>query len=80
MSPVVKLDPASGMVAPAVEPFFPGDPASDYFDTVTSLAFGAGPMDKKSVFVVSGDLFSTPIGSGPVVTQVGVGVPGAPGQ
>jgi sugar lactone lactonase YvrE len=80
MSPVVSLDPASGYASPVVAPHLPGGPGSELFDTVTSLAFGSGPFDRKSLFVVSGDLFNTPIGSGPVVTQVGAGVPGAMGQ
>ena len=80
MSPVVSLDPATGNASPVVAPLFPGGPGSDLFDTVTSLAFGNGPFDRESLFVVSGDLFNTPIGSGPVVTQVGAGVPGAMGQ
>lgn len=79
-SPVVKIDPGTGFVTPMIAPFLPGGPGSELFDTVTSLAFGSSPRDHKSVFTVSGDLFGTPTGSGAVITQVGVGVPGAKGQ
>lgn len=80
LSPVVKMDPSTGLVTPVVEPFLAGFPGSEKFDTATSLAFGNGPFDRKSVFVISGDMFRTPIGSGPVVTQVRIGVPGMMGQ
>ncbi len=77
MSPVVKMDPSTGMVTPVAAPFLPDSPEGVLFDTATSLAFGSGPYDRRSLFVISGDIFLTPWGSGPVVTQVGVGVPGS---
>ncbi len=71
--PVVKLDPHSGVVMPVVT-----DPSA--FDTPTSLAFGAGPWDRKSVFIVNASLFGPGLGAGPGVVQVRIGVPGAPGK
>jgi sugar lactone lactonase YvrE len=78
-SPVVKVDPSTGLVTPMLSAIEPGGPGSELFDTPTSLAFGTGPRDQKSVFLISGDMMATPTGSGPAVTQVGVGAPGATG-
>jgi sugar lactone lactonase YvrE len=71
-APVVRIDPQTGMITPATD-------AADRFDFPTSLAFGRGPRDPKSVYVVNAGLFpeDRPDAS-PNVVRVGVGVPGAP--
>ena len=75
LSPVVRLVPETGTVEPVIPIDFPD---GDFFDMPTSLAFGTGPWDQKSVFVIGIGLenyFPFP-GSGPKLTQVGVGIPG----
>ena len=76
-SPVVRVIPETGEVQPVLDFDFED---SEYFDFPTSLAFGTGPWDKKSVFVVGigAASFGMPIGfgTGPKLTQVGVGIPG----
>ena len=81
LSPVIKIYPATGNVEAIVAPYTDVDP-SPLFDFPTSLAFGTGPLDKKSLFVVNPTLsgVATPGASGQVITQVGVGVPGRTGQ
>lgn len=81
LAAVVRIIPETGEVIPVLDPF--GFPDHEYFDFPTSLAFGTGPLDKKSVFVVNmgGQFFAGfPPGSGPKLTQVGVGIPGSTGQ
>ncbi|MEX0330267.1 MAG: SMP-30/gluconolactonase/LRE family protein [Puniceicoccaceae bacterium] len=80
LSPIVKIYPDTGMVEPILDPVLFDDPL--YFDFPTTLAFGTGPLDKKSVFVISmgAEFFFGPPGTGPKLTQVGVGVPGRTGQ
>ncbi len=81
LSAVIRIDPGSGEVTPMVNPYTVFDP-SPLFDFPTSLAFGNGPFDRKSLFVVSptdaGD--ADGVGSDQAITQVGVGVPGRMGQ
>ena len=49
------------------------------FDFPTSLAFGTGRRDRKSVYVVNGGLFPEDRPeAAPGIVRVGVGVPGAP--
>ena len=74
-SPVVRIDPSSDEVQPVLAFDFPD---TEYFDFPTSLAFGKGPWDKKSVFVVGigAANYGLPFGTGPKLTQVGVGIPG----
>lgn len=81
MSPVVKIHADTGEVEPLMDPFT--FPDGEYFDFPTSIVFGTGPMDKKSVYVanLSGmEGYGMPPGSGAKITQVGVGVPGFTGQ
>jgi sugar lactone lactonase YvrE len=71
-NPIVRVDPRTGAMTPLAR-----DP--DGFDWPTSLAFGRGPLDHKSLYVVSSGLF--PEGrsdAAPGVVRLGVGVPGAP--
>ena len=74
-SPVVRIDPTSDEVAPVLDLDFPD---TEYFDFPTSLAFGRGPWDHKSVYVVGMGAanYGLPFGTGPKLTQVGVGIPG----
>jgi sugar lactone lactonase YvrE len=77
LSPVIKIYPDTG----AVEPLFePSNQPSELFDFPTSLAFGTRGRAKKTIFVVNPTVSGFPIGSGQVVTQIGVGVRGLPGQ
>ncbi|MEP6689119.1 MAG: hypothetical protein ABJC36_12295, partial [Gemmatimonadales bacterium] len=71
-APVVRIDPRTGTITPSTH-------ETGAFDFPTSLAFGAGPGDHKSIYVVNGGLF--PEGraeAAPGVVRVGLGVPGAP--
>jgi sugar lactone lactonase YvrE len=71
-APVVRIDPRAGTITPSTD-------ETGAFDFPTSLAFGAGPRDHKSIYVVNGGLF--PEGrpeAAPGVVRLGVGVPGAP--
>lgn len=74
--PLMKIDPASGVVTSVVAPA-----DFDAFDAPTSLAFGTGSRDRKSVFIVNSALFG-PIsnGPGPGMVEVAIGIPGAPGK
>ena len=81
LSPVVKVDTSTGEVTP----MFVADLSTnrEFFDFPTSIAFGNGPFDKKSVFVASmGAQYFFPLysGTGPKLTQLAAGVPGAAGQ
>jgi hypothetical protein len=49
-APVVKVDPRTGTITPCTDELA-------RFDFPTSLAFGQGPRDHKSVYVVNGGLF-----------------------
>jgi sugar lactone lactonase YvrE len=67
-APLVKVDPKTGRITSSTA-------AASAFDLPTSLAFGRGPLDHKSVFVVNSGFF--PDGrpeAAPGVVQVGVGV------
>lgn len=67
-SPLVKVDPESGRITASR-----ADPSA--FDLPTSLAFGRGPLDHKSVFVINSGLL--PEGrpeTAPGVIQAGVGL------
>ena len=52
-------------------------PDEDYFDFPTSLAFGTGPWDKKSVygFCIGAMNYGFPFGKGSQRMQVGNGIP-----
>lgn len=75
VSPVVRIIPETGEVQPILGEEFPN---GDFFDFPTSLAFGKGPWDHKSVYVVGigAANYGMPPGSGPKLTQVGIGIPG----
>jgi len=49
-APVVHIDPRTGAITSSTDEW-------DQFDFPTSLAFGRGPLDHKSVFVVNAGLF-----------------------
>ena len=71
-APLVKVSPRTGAIAVSTNEW-------GRFDFPTSLAFGTGPRDRKSVYVVNAALF--PEGrpeASPGVVRVGVGVPGFP--
>ena len=72
LSPVVRIDPATGTVEPVVMPLAEPSPL---FDFPTSLAFGTGPWDADSLFVVSmsARAFGLPGGTGTKITQAGTG-------
>ena len=70
-APIVRVDPRTGRVMPVST-----DGSS--FDWPTSLAFGRGPLDHKSLFVANSGIFEGPRDAVPGVVQLGVGVPGAP--
>jgi hypothetical protein len=63
------------LVEPMIDVTFSDD---DFFDFPTSLAFGTGAWDKKSVYVVGigAPHYGFPFGSDPKLTRVKVGVPG----
>lgn len=71
-APVVRIDPRTGTITPCTDDL-------GRFDFPTSLAFGRGPRDHKSVYVVNAGLFpeDRPEAS-PSVVRVGVDAPGAP--
>jgi sugar lactone lactonase YvrE len=71
-APVVRVNPRTGTVTPVTTD-------GTGFDWPTSLAFGRGPLDHKSLYVANSGLF--PEGrpdAAPGVVRLGVGVPGAP--
>ena len=70
-APIVRVDPRTGRVTPVTTD---GSP----FDWPTSLAFGRGPLDHKSLYVANSGIFEGPPDAVPGVVQLGVGVPGAP--
>jgi sugar lactone lactonase YvrE len=72
-APLVRIDPRTGAITPSTTEF-------GAFDFPTSLAFGAGRRDRKSVYVVNSGLFPEDPARmpRPGVVRVGVGVPGAP--
>ena len=71
-APVVKVDPRTGTITPCTDELA-------RFDFPTSLAFGKGPRDHKSVYVVNAGLFPEDRPeAAPSVVRVGVGAPGAP--
>jgi len=67
----VRVDPRTGRVTPVTTD---GSP----FDWPTSLVFGRGPLDHKSLYVANSGIFEGPPDAVPGVVQLGVGVPGAP--
>lgn len=70
-APLVMVDPKTGTIIASTA-------AASSFDLPTSLAFGRGPLDHKSVYVVNSGLL--PEGrpeAAPGVVRVGVGVNGA---
>jgi sugar lactone lactonase YvrE len=71
-APLVHVNPRTGAVTASTA-------AWDKFDFPTSLAFGKGPRDQKSVYVVNSGLFPEDRPeAAPSVVRVGVGVPGRP--
>jgi sugar lactone lactonase YvrE len=71
-APVVRIDPRTGEITPATS-------AADRFDFPTSLAFGTGRRDRKSLYIVNAGLFPEDrLEAAPSVLGLGVGVPGAP--
>ena len=71
-APVVRINPHTGEITPATDEV-------DQFDFPTSLAFGKGRRDRKSVYVVNAGLFPEDReDAAPSVVRVGVGVPGDP--
>jgi sugar lactone lactonase YvrE len=78
LSPVLRIIPSTGEIQPVV-PFGdwtqPVNPHLDDFDMPTSLAYGKGPWDRRSVFVVGISMasFGLPPGTGAKLTQVGTG-------
>jgi sugar lactone lactonase YvrE len=71
-APVVDVDPRTGTITPSTR-------AWSQFDFPTSLAFGAGPLDHKSLYVVNSGLFAEDRPeAAPGIVRVGIGVPGAP--
>ena len=68
-SPIVRVDPRTGRVTPVTTD-------GSLFDWPTSLAFGRGPLDHKSLYVANSGIFEGPPGAVPGVVRVGVGVPG----
>lgn len=70
-APLVKVDPNTGTITASAA-------AASAFDLPTSLAFGRGPLDHKSVYVVNSGFFPEGrLEAAPGVVQVGVGVRGA---
>jgi hypothetical protein len=68
----VHVDPRTGAITPSTDEW-------GQFDFPTSLAFGAGPRDHKSVYVVNSGLFPEDRpGAAPGIVRLGVGVPGSP--
>ena len=70
LSPVIKIYTKTGEVEAIIDPIVTPSPL---FDFPTSLAFGNWAMGQKSLFVVN-PTSGAPGGSGPAITQVGVGV------
>ena len=71
-APVVHVDPRTGAITSSTDEW-------GQFDFPTSLAFGAGSRDHKSVYVVNSGLFPEDRPeAAPSVVRVGVGVPGSP--
>ncbi|MEJ2257509.1 MAG: hypothetical protein P8X98_10985 [Woeseiaceae bacterium] len=69
--PLVRVDPADGVpIRSSVESF------DNAFDIPLSLAFGTRPGQKTSVFVTNGDLPIAPVGPGPRLLRIPVGVKG----
>jgi len=70
-SPLVEVDPKTGTITASTA-------AASAFDLPTSLAFGRGPLDHKSVFVVNSGFFPEERPeAAPGIVRVGVGGKGA---
>jgi sugar lactone lactonase YvrE len=70
-APVVRIDPRTGDISPSADEV-------DGFDFPTSLAFGIGRRDRKSLYIVNAGLFPEDRPqAAPSVVRLGVGVPGA---
>jgi hypothetical protein len=73
-APLVHVHPRTGAITSSTDEW-------GQFDFPTSLAFGAGSRDHKSVYVVNSGLFPEDRPeAAPGVIRVGVGVPGLPGH
>ena len=71
-SPLVKVNPVTGKITSSTN-------RAGQFDFPTSLAFGRGPRNHESVYVVNSGLFPVERDeAAPGVVRVSVGVPGAP--
>jgi sugar lactone lactonase YvrE len=71
-APLVDVDPRTGAITPSTD-------NRSQFDFPTSLAFGAGPLDHKSVYVVNSGFFPEDRPeAAPGIVRVGIGVPGLP--
>ena len=71
-APLVHVDPRTGVITSSTTTW-------DKFDFPTSLAFGTGPRDRKSVYVVNAGLFPEDRPeAAPGIVRVNVGVPGFP--
>lgn len=79
LSPVIRIDPATGEIEAVVEPFVVPSPL---FEFPTSLTFGGWFSGRKCLYVANSGaaVFGIPGGLGAKVTKVGVGVRGIPLQ
>ena len=74
ISPLPAVNSKTGSVVSSTD-------QADRFDFPTSLAFGRGPLDHKSVYVVNSGIFPEDRPeAAPGVIRVGLGVPGAPAR
>ena len=73
--PLVRVDPATGAVTRTSLVAFDGD-----FDIPLSLAFDTLPGERTNVYVTNGDLPVAPVGPGPRLLRVNVGVKGFRGK
>lgn len=72
--PLVQIDPFTGSSSPTVA-------TTEAFDVPLSIAFAAGPWNRRTVFITNGALpLGLPPGPGPGLVQVHVGVQGFPGR
>ena len=72
ISPLSAVNPKTGSIISSTD-------QADQFDFPTSLAFGRGPLDHKSVYVVNSGIFPEDRPeAAPGISRVGLGVPGAP--
>jgi len=70
-SKLVKINPVDGHVTDILT-------VEDGLDEPTSLAFGIGKGDRKSVFFTNFSVMEPHTGHGPAILKIDVGVPGLP--